>query len=85
MVEGLDSLEAFRDLSGDGDVTEMAKKRMPSRPIVNGPRVILGTTHIKRIQGLLVYEVKDHRKRNLEANYNDWGDVKTMRARGYGS
>jgi len=56
--EGLDSLEAFGDLSGDhGDVTEMAKRR---------------------IQGL-VYWVKDHQKRNLEANYNDW-NVETMRA-----
>ena len=69
LIEGLDTLESFGDLSGDSDVTEMAK-RMASRPIANG-RVILGTTHIKRIQGL-VYWIKDHQKRDLVADYNEW-------------
>ena len=76
LVEGLDSLDSFGDLSGDNDVTEMAK-RMAGRPMVNG-RVILGTTHIKRIQGL-VHWVKDHQKRNLVANYLEW-DADTMQA-----
>ena len=75
-VEGLDTLEAFGDLNGDGDVTEMAK-RMASRQQANG-RVILGTTHIKRIQAL-VYWVKDHHRRDLVPDANDW-DADTMRA-----
>jgi hypothetical protein len=41
-------MEAFALLSGDGDVTEMAK-RMSSRS-VNAGQVIIGTMHIKRIQ-----------------------------------
>ena len=76
LTEGLDSVEAFGDLSGDNDVTEMAK-RMASRQPNNG-RVILGTTHIKRLQAL-VYWVKDHQRRNVDLDYNDWNDV-TMRA-----
>jgi hypothetical protein len=48
-VEGLDSISAFASMSGDSDVTEMAK-RMASRPNIAAGRVILGTMHIKRLQ-----------------------------------
>ena len=68
-VEGLDSMDAFATLSGDTDVTEMAK-RMASRAVETG-RVILGTMQIKKIQAL-VYWVKDHQKRNLEVNPDMW-------------
>jgi hypothetical protein len=70
-VEGLDSIEAFGALSGDPDVTEMAK-RMASRTI-NAGRVILGTMQIKRIQAL-VFWVKDHEKRQVEINPDAWTD-----------
>jgi hypothetical protein len=45
-IEGLDSIAAFASMSGDSDVTEMAK-RMALRPNVAARRVILGTMHIK--------------------------------------
>jgi hypothetical protein len=76
LVEGLNSLDSFGDLSGDNDVTEMAK-RLAGRPVVNG-HVIVGTKHIKRIQGL-VHWVKDHQKRNLVTDYLEW-DAGTMQA-----
>ncbi len=44
-VEGIDSIEAFGALSGDSDVTEMAKKMVSCT--VNAGRVILGTMQIK--------------------------------------
>ena len=56
-IEGLDSIAAFASMSGDSDITEMAK-RMALRPNVAAGRVILGTMHIKRLQAL-VYWVKD--------------------------
>ena len=68
-VEGIDSLEAFGALSGDSDVTEMAK-RMASRT-VNAGRVILGTMQIKRVQAL-VFWVKDHEKRQVEIDPDMW-------------
>ena len=68
-VKGLDELSAFAQLSGDADVTEMAK-RMASRPSTVG-RVILGTMHIKRIQAL-VFWVKDHDKHCLIAEAELW-------------
>ena len=52
-VEGLNTIEAFGALSGDADVTEMAK-RMASRT-ANVGRVILGTMQIKRIQALVFW------------------------------
>jgi hypothetical protein len=73
-TEGLDSMEAFALLSGDGDVTEMAK-RMSSRS-VNAGRVILGTMHIKRIQAL-VFWVKDLAKRGITPDPDEW-DVDEM-------
>jgi hypothetical protein len=68
-TEGLDSMEAFSLLSGDGDVTEMAK-RMSSRS-VNAGWVILGTMHIKRIQAL-VFWVKDLAKRGISPDPDEW-------------
>ena len=62
-VEGLNTIEAFGALSGDADVTEMAK-RMASRNVNTG-RVILGTMQIKRIQAL-VFWVKDHERRQMD-------------------
>jgi hypothetical protein len=47
-VEGLDSIAAFTSMSGDVDITEMAK-RMASRPSVAAGRVILGTMQIKKL------------------------------------
>ena len=72
-VEGLDSLAAFAMMSGDNDVTEMAK-RMTIRPTAAG-RVILGTMQIKRIQAL-VHWVKDYDKRGLVPKPYMWtGDT----------
>jgi hypothetical protein len=68
-VKGINSLEAFGALSGDADVTEMAK-RMASRTI-NAGRVILGTMQIKRIQAL-VFWVKDHEKRKVGIDPAMW-------------
>ena len=75
-VEGIDSLEAFGALSGDADVTEMAK-RMASRT-VNAGRVILGTMQIKKIQAL-VFWVKDHEKRQVDIDPGMW-DANELRA-----
>ena len=69
-IEGLDSVAAFASLSGDSDVTEMAK-RMASRPNVAAGRVILRTMQIKRIQAL-VYWVKDFDKRSMQAKSEFW-------------
>ena len=68
-TEGLDTIDAFANLNGDTDVTEMAK-RMASRAAAAG-RVILGTMQIKRIQAL-VFWVKDHHKRNLDVDPEMW-------------
>jgi hypothetical protein len=76
-TEGLDSMEAFALLSGDGDVTEMAK-RMSSRS-VNAGRVILGTMHIKRIQAL-VFWVKDLAKRGITPDPDEWDVDEMMKA-----
>ncbi len=51
-------------------VTELAK-RMASRPNAAAGRVILGTMQIKRLQAL-VYWVKDHDKRGLQAVPEIW-------------
>ena len=51
-IEGLDLIAAFAAMSGDTDVTEMAK-RMASRPNAAAGRVILGTIQIKRLQALV--------------------------------
>jgi hypothetical protein len=69
-IEGLDSVEAFASMNGDSDVMEMAK-RMASRPNAAAGRVILGTMQIKRLQAL-VYWVKDHNKRGLQAVPEMW-------------
>ena len=69
-LEGLDTIDAFANLNGDSDVTEMAK-RMASRGSVAAGRVILGTMQIKKIQAL-VYWVKDHHKRNLDVDPEMW-------------
>ena len=52
-IEGLGLIEAFESImSGDSDVTEMAKKRMASRPNAAAGRVIiLGTLQIKKTPG----------------------------------
>ena len=64
--QGLNSITAFASMSGDTDVTEMANKRMASRPNAAADRVILGTLQIKRLQAL-VFWVKDYDKRGMEA------------------
>jgi hypothetical protein len=69
-IEGLDSVEAFASMNGDSDVTDMAK-RMASRPNAAAGRLILGTMQIKRLQAL-VYWVKDHDKRGLQAVPEMW-------------
>ena len=73
-IEGLVNLADFAQLSGDVDITEMAK-HMAARPNAAG-RVILGTMHIKKLQAL-VYWVKDHDRRGLVADPNSW-DEDTM-------
>ena len=71
-IEGLDSIAAFAAMSGDTDVTKMAK-RMASRPNAAAGRVILDTMQIKRLQALLVYWVKeDYDKREMEAGPKLW-------------
>jgi hypothetical protein len=65
----LDTIDAFANLNGDTDVTEMAK-RMASRAAAAGC-VILGTIQIKRIQAL-VFWVNDHHKRNLDVDPETW-------------
>ena len=70
-IEGLDSLEEFAKLNGDGDIADMAK-RMAARPSAAG-RAILGTMHIKRLQAL-VYWVKDQNRRGITANPNSWDE-----------
>ena len=67
-IEGLNSISAFTKISGDTDVTEMAK-RMASRPNAAAGRVILGTLQIERLQAL-VFWVKDYDKRGMEAHPN---------------
>ena len=52
-IEGLNSITAFATMSGDTDVTEMAK-HMASRLNAAAGRVILGTLQIKRLQALVV-------------------------------
>jgi hypothetical protein len=74
-VEGLDSINAFATLNGDGDVTEVAK-RMAART-ANVGRAILGTIQIKKIQAL-VYWVKDHHKRNLDVDPHAWTEMEVM-------
>jgi hypothetical protein len=61
--EGLDTIDAFANLNGDSDVTEMAK-RIASQTAAVG-RVILGTMQIKKIQALVYWE-KDHHRRKLD-------------------
>jgi hypothetical protein len=75
-VEGLDSLEAFGALSGDSNVTKMAK-RVASRTVNTG-RVILGTMQIKRVQ-VLVFWVIDHEKRQVAIDPGMW-DSDQLRA-----
>jgi hypothetical protein len=70
-------MEAFALLSGDGDVTEMAKQ-MSSRS-VNAGRVILGMMHIKRIQAL-VFWVKDLAKRGITPDPDEWDADKMAKA-----
>ena len=60
-IEGLNSVAAFAAMSGNTDVTEMAK-RMASRWNAAAGRVILGTMQVKRLPAL-VYWVKDYDKR----------------------
>jgi hypothetical protein len=74
-VEGLDTIDAFANLNGDNDVTEMAK-RMASRTAAVG-RVILGTMQIKKIQAL-VYWVKDHHRRNLDVDPEMWTEEEVI-------
>ena len=69
-IEGLSDIEAFGAMSGDTDVTEMAK-RMAARSSAATGRVILGTMQIKRLQAL-VYWVKDSTNRGLEIDPNTW-------------
>ncbi len=68
-IEGLDSVEAA-SMNGDSEVTEMAK-RMATRPNAAVRRLILGTMQIMRLQ-VLVYWVKDHDKRGLQAVPEMW-------------
>jgi hypothetical protein len=69
-IEGLDSVEAFASMNSDSNITEMAKQ-MASRPNAAAGRVILGTMQIKRLQAL-VYWVKGHDKRGLQAVPEMW-------------
>jgi len=69
-IEGLSNIEAFGAMSGDSDVTEMAK-RMASRSSAATGRVILGTMQIKRLQAL-VYWVKDCTNRGLDVDPDMW-------------
>ncbi|KAI2498698.1 hypothetical protein MHU86_15765 [Fragilaria crotonensis] len=69
-IEGLSDIEAFGAMSGDTDVTEMAK-RMASRSSAATGRVILGTMQIKRLQAL-VYWVKDSANRGLDIDPDMW-------------
>ena len=73
-IEGLSELKEFANLNGDGDISDMAK-RMAARPSAAG-RAILRTMHIKKLQAL-VYWVKDHDRRGLEADPSSW-DEDTM-------
>ena len=75
-VEGLDSLAAFVMMSGDNDVTEMAK-RMATRPTAAG-RVSFGTMQIKRRIQALVHWVKDYDKRGLVPEPDMWTAGDTM-------
>ena len=76
-VEGIDSLAAFAMMSGDNDVTEMAK-RMATRSTAAG-RVILGTMKTKRIQAL-VHWVMDYDKRGLVPEPDMWTNDTMMEA-----
>ena len=69
-IEGLSHIEAFGAMSGDTDVTEMAKC-MAARSSAATGRVILGTMQIKRLQAL-VYWVKDSTNRGLEIDPDMW-------------
>ena len=74
-MEGLNLIDAFATLTGNSDVTEMAK-RMTART-ANAGQVILGTMQIKKIQAL-VYWVKDHHKRNLDVDPHAWTETEVM-------
>ncbi len=69
-IEGLDSVEALASMNGDSDITEMAK-RIATRPNAAAGRFILRTMQIKRLLAL-VFWVKDHDKRNLQAVPEMW-------------
>ena len=77
-IEGLDTIEAFGSMSGDTDVTEMAK-RMAARSSAATGRVILGTMQIKRLQAL-VYWVKDNTNRGIEIDPDMWTAEEMARA-----
>ena len=81
-VEGLNTIEAFGALSSDGDVTEMVAKRMASRTTNAGRVIVRGTMQIKRIQAL-VFWVKDHERRQMEIEPNNWNEeeLRAMLAR----
>jgi hypothetical protein len=73
-VKGLDSPEAFGALSGDSNVTEMAK-RMASCTVNAVGTVILGTMQTKRVKAL-VFWVQDHRKRQVANGPTMWDGEK---------
>jgi hypothetical protein len=69
-IEGLDSIAAFMYMSGNGNITEMAKC-MALQPSVAAWRVILGTMQIKKLQAL-VYWVKDNDRCGMQASPELW-------------
>ncbi|KAI2503355.1 hypothetical protein MHU86_11075 [Fragilaria crotonensis] len=77
-IEGLDTIEAFGSMSGDTDVTEMAKRMAAMSSAATG-RVILGTMQIKRLQAL-VYWVKDNTNRGIEIDPDMWTAEEMARA-----
>ncbi|KAI2497401.1 hypothetical protein MHU86_9792 [Fragilaria crotonensis] len=78
-IEGLDTIEAFGSMSGDTDVTEMAK-RMAARSSVATGRVILGTMQINKRLQALVYWVKDNTNRGIEIDPDRWTVEEMARA-----
>ena len=70
-VEGFRYPNRFNILSGDKDITEMAK-RMAARP--SASRVNLGTVDIVYLQGL-VYWIKDRVARGQEIDYTEFDEA----------
>ena len=70
--EGFVDIDDLGVMEGDKDVLEMAK-RLSSRTVADG-RVLLGTVQIKRLQAL-VWWVRDHHRRGLVIDHNDFNVI----------